>query len=240
MTHSSSAQQIRWHALADAAAIQAAVLDALRRAAAEAIHTRGRFNFVLAGGTTPKAIYEACRHLVTDWSRWHCYFGDERCLPADHPERNSLMAQTAWLNHVAIPAAQIHLIPAELGAAAAASAYAETLHEVGDFDFVLLGLGEDGHTASLFPGHRWGEQADAADALPVFGAPKPPPERVSMSAHRLARAHQVAFVVNGEGKREAVTAWRAEHATPIIPARAIAPRGGVDVFCEETLLVPLR
>ena len=237
MTHPSSAQQLRWHAFADATALQAAVLEAISQAAADAIRHRGRFNIVLAGGTTPKAIYQACRHLVTDWSCWHCYYGDERCLPADHAERNSVMAEAAWLNHVAIPAAQIHAIPAERGAKSAASAYASILGEAGDFDFVLLGLGEDGHTASLFPGHPWGEQADAAEALAVFDAPKPPPERVSISAHRLGRARQLAFVVTGEGKREAVGAWRAGHS---IPASAIAPRCGVDVFCEETLLAPPR
>ena len=239
-THSSPAQRLRWHAFPDGAALQAAVLDALRRAAAEAIHTRGRFSLVLAGGTTPKAIYQACRGLVTDWSCWHCYFGDERCLPADHPDRNSVMAQSVWLDHVAIPPTQIHAIPAERGADAAATAYAETLRSAGDFDFVLLGLGEDGHTASLFPDQPWGNTPDAPDTLAVFNAPKPPAERVSISAQRLGRCHQLAFVVTGEGKREAVRRWRAEPDRSLLPAGAITPRCGVDVFCEETLLAPPR
>ena len=237
MTSLSSNPSIRWRALPDAAAIQQAVVERIRRAAEDAIGKRGRFDLVLAGGSTPKAIYKACRHLVTDWSRWHCYFGDERCLPPDDPERNSVMAHAAWLHHVPIPTAQIHAIPAELGADAAAAAYAKTLNGTDDFDFVLLGLGEDGHTASLFPDHPWGEDADAADTLAVFDAPKPPPERVSLSARRLGRARQVAFVVTGEGKRQAITAWRAGE---ILPAGTISPPAGVDVFCEETLLAPLR
>lgn len=237
MTTLSSAPLIRWHALPDATAIQLAVVDLIRFAAEDAIDKRGRFDLVLAGGSTPKAIYQACRHLDTDWARWHCYFGDERCLPPDNPERNSVMAHVAWLHHVPIPAAQIHVIPAELGAEAASTDYANVLIGVGDFDFVLLGLGEDGHTASLFPGHLWGENPDAADALAVFDAPKPPPERVSLSAHRLSRARQVAFVVTGEGKHQAITDWRAGKT---LPAGAISPTVGVDVFCEETLLAPLR
>ncbi|SDI36141.1 6-phosphogluconolactonase [Propionivibrio dicarboxylicus] len=225
----------RWLGFADAAALQTAAVAAIADAAEAALRLRGRFDIVLAGGTTPKAIYAACRGLATDWSRWHCYFGDERCLPIDDPERNSVMARAAWLDHVPIPAAQIYAIPAELGATSGAVAYARTLSGVGSFDFVLLGLGEDGHTASLFPGHAWGETADAADALPVFNAPKPPPERVSMSAARLSRARRVVFAVTGESKRTAVNAWRAGEA---LPASAISADNAIEIFCEQGLLAP--
>lgn len=229
-------QRLRWHALADVAEIKRSVVEAIRLSAQDAIRQRGRFDLVLAGGNTPKAIYQACRQLDTDWSRWHCYFGDERCLPGDHPERNSLMALEAWLAHVPIPAAQIHAIPAERGATEAARAYAKTLEGLGDFDFVLLGLGEDGHTASLFPGHEPGNTAEAPDALPVFNAPKPPSERVSLSAQRLSRARRIAFIVNGEGKRDAIAAWRRPDHLPRIPAATISPLGEVEVFCEKSLL----
>ena len=226
-------QQTQWHAFADTATLQHTVLERLQQHAQEAILQRGRFDLVLAGGTTPQAIYRECRHITTDWSCWHLYFGDERCLPPDHPERNSRMALDAWLAHVPIPANQIHAIPAELGATAAAQAYGDTLPTVGDFDFVLLGLGEDGHTASLFPGHSWGDTEGSPDVLAVFDAPKPPPERVSLSARRLSRARKVAFVVTGQGKRDAVAAWRAGQQ---IPAHSISPGNAVDIFFEASLL----
>ena len=143
------------------------------------------------------------------------------------------MALDAWLAHVPIPANQIHAIPAELGATAAAQAYGDALQTVGDFDFVLLGLGEDGHTASLFPGHSWGDTEGSPDVLAVFDAPKPPPERVSLSARRLSRARKIAFVVTGQGKRDAVAAWRAGQQ---IPAHSISPADAVDIFFEASLL----
>jgi 6-phosphogluconolactonase len=224
---------VRWLGVADAAALRQIAYRHILDAAARAIERRGRFLIVLAGGNTPRGIYRMLRTADIDWSRWQVYFGDERCLPADDAERNSRMAADAWLNHVPIPQDQVHAIPAELGARAAALAYAETLRGVGDFDMVLLGLGEDGHTASLFPGRDWGVAASAPDALAVFDAPKPPPQRVSLSAARLSRTREVLFMVEGEAKRSAVIQWRMG---ADIPARAIRPQAGVDVLVESQLL----
>jgi 6-phosphogluconolactonase len=92
---------------------------------------------------------------------------------------------------------------------------------------VLLGLGEDGHTASLFPGHEWGAAPGSPDVLAVLDAPKPPSQRVTLSAARLSRAREVWFVVSGDSKREAVAQW---HSGENIPARAITPAAGVDVL----------
>ena len=226
---------VRWHDVANATALRDSASRRILDAAADAIQRRGRFTIVLAGGNTPQGVYRMLRDADTDWSCWQVYFGDERCVPVDDPERNSHMAAEAWLDHVAIPKNQVHAIPAELGAQAAAHAYANTLHDVGDFDLVLLGLGEDGHTASLFPDHDWGDSANAADALAVADAPKPPPRRVSLSARRLSRARAVLFIVTGEAKRDAVTRWRAG---ADIPARAIRPLTGVDVMAEAMLFRP--
>ena len=146
------------------------------------------------------------------------------------------MAAAAWLDCVPIPLLQVHAIPGQFGALQAARMYAETLQAVGEFDLVLLGLGEDGHTASLFPDHEWGTASGSPDTLVVFDAPKPPPQRVSLSAARLSRARQVVFLVSGESKRRAVAAWRAGKD---IPARAIMPAAGVDVLVESSLLAPL-
>ncbi len=224
-----SRQVCRWHPYADATALERAASARIAQAAQAAIARAGAFHVVLAGGNTPRRIYQALVQSGADWPRWHVYFGDERCAPPADPERNSRMAADAWLDHVPIPRGQVHPIPAELGAAAAAAAYAQTLAGVADFDLVLLGLGEDGHTASLFPGQDWGTGADAPDVLPVFGAPKPPPQRVSLSVRRLAAAREVIFLVSGAGKQAAVAAWRAG---ADIPAASIAPACGVDILTD--------
>jgi 6-phosphogluconolactonase len=231
-----AAPATRWLEVADRQALHLAALKIVVGAAAQAVAERGQFHLVLSGGETPRSIYRMLRDIQAGWGAWHVYFGDERCLPADDPERNSRMAGDAWLDHVVLPSGQVHPIPAELGPEKAAAAYAATLHGVGDFDLVLLGLGEDGHTASLFPGHDWGTAAGAPDALAILDATKPPPERVSLSAARLSRARQVVFLVAGESKLPAVAAWRAYRN---IPARAITPAAGVDVLLESTLLMPL-
>lgn len=228
-----NATAVRWLGVANAVALRHAAYRRILDTAADAIQRRGCFMIVLAGGNTPRGLYRMLRGSETDWSCWQVYFGDERCLPVDDLERNSRMAADTWLDHVSILKNQVHVLPAEHGAAAAAQAYAHTLRDVGDFDLVLLGLGEDGHTASLFPNHDWGVNADAADALAVFDAPKPPAQRVSMSAMRLSRARTVLFLVEGESKRDAVTRWRTG---ADIPARAIHPQAGVNVLVEATLL----
>lgn len=231
--NSAAEQQCRWHAYNATTELEQAATQTILHAARQAIDLRGAFHIVLAGGTTPRRIYESLRSADAPWTAWHVYFGDERCLPPDHAERNSRMAAQSWLDHVAIPHEQVHPIPADRGAEIAASNYAQTLAGVELFDLVLLGLGEDGHTASLFPGHEPGSAPDAPATLAVFDAPKPPPERVSLSARRLSAARQVMFLVTGEAKRQAVMDWRRGGA---IPAAAIAPVDGVDVYLEAALL----
>ena len=153
------------------------------------------------------------------------YFGDERCLPVGDPGRNDSAARAALLARVAIPEENIHCVPAELGPQEGAARYAALLRSVDRFDLVLLGLGEDGHTASLFPGQALG----GADVLAVQEAPKPPPMRVTLSAARLSRAHHVLFLVTGGDKRAAVAAWRSGQD---IPARHVTPGAGVDVLLD--------
>ena len=224
-----SAQTVRWHVFPDDASLMANALARVTAAARDAASQHGAFDIVLAGGNTPRKLYRALRNVDADWTRWHVWFGDERCAPPDDPTRNSRMAQDEWIDHVAIPAGNVHAIPAESGAREAAVLYARELRGVDAFDLVLLGLGEDGHTASLFPGHDWGIHADSPDAIAVFDAPKPPPERVSLSAQRLSNAQHVIFLVEGAGKREAVAAWKGGDA---IPAASITPESGVDVLLD--------
>jgi 6-phosphogluconolactonase len=223
-------QLCRWQVSPNPESLRDAAVAIIDREARQAIATSGEFHIVLSGGNTPRAVHERLVSLKTDWSAWHIYFGDERCLPTPHPERNSCTAHDAWLGCVGIPPMQIHMIPAELGAVRAAQEYTKVLREVGEFDLVMLGLGEDGHTASLFPGHEWGTAENSPDVLAVHDAPKPPPERVSLSAARLSRARRVMFLVSGASKRDAVSKWRAGE---LIPASAIAPQSGVDVLLES-------
>lgn len=224
-TEKKSSQISRWHNFETQDAINQATLNRILAAAKEAIASRGRFSIVLAGGSTPKSVYALLKDAQADWTNWHVYHNDDRCLPVDNSERNSLMARTTWLNHVAIPANQIHDIPAELGNIEGAKAYAKTLAGVPEFDLVLLGLGEDGHTASLFPNQA---VDNSADAVPVFDAPKPPADRITVSQQRLSNTREVIFLVTGAGKQDAVNNWRNGVA---IPATLITPKNGVDVYC---------
>jgi 6-phosphogluconolactonase len=204
-----------WRAFADADALVEALADALLAEAEAAIAARGVFHLVLAGGNTPLALYRALAERNAGDARWHLWYGDERCLPADHPERNSVMVESAWLAASRIPPENRRPIPAERGALEGAATYAGWLYGVPDFDVVLLGMGEDGHTASLFPGHEWGDAQDSPDVLAVYSAPKPPSGRVSLSAARLNRSNKMWLVVTGAGKRDALMRWERCEVLPV-------------------------
>ena len=204
-----------WRVFDEVDGLVAALADALCAEAEAAIAARGAFHLVLAGGSTPRALYRALADRQAGDAHWHLWYGDERCLPADHPERNSVMAETTWLAASPIPPENRRPIPAERGAGEAAVAYAAWLAGVPEFDVVLLGMGEDGHTASLFPEHAWGAASDSPDVLAVQGAPKPPPERVSLSAARLNRSRHVWFVITGSGKRHALRRWAWQGRLPV-------------------------
>lgn len=199
-----------WRVFADAQTLVTQLADALCEVAEDAIRARGTFHLVLAGGRTPQALYRTLAERGAGNSCWRIWYGDERCLPAEDPERNSYMAETAWLAGSAIPPQNRRPMPAELGAILAAARYNDWLTEA-DFDLTLLGLGEDGHTASLFPGQVW----EGADVLAIHDAPKPPPERVSLSAPRLSRSRRVWFLVSGADKRKAVARWKNNVPLPV-------------------------
>jgi 6-phosphogluconolactonase len=224
-------QVCRWHSFDDISTFHQAAVRYIAVRADAAIAAHGLFRCVLAGGRTPEAIYRQLRSLDTDWQAWSIYFGDERCLPEGDPSRNDTMARSAWLDHVSIPADRIHAMPAELGPVAGARRYAAALMSVPAFDVVLLGLGEDGHTASLFPGDTTALQ-DIQPAIPVEHAPKPPAQRISMSAARLARSDSVLFMVTGADKRLALQRWRTGES---IPASLITAPQGVDIFTDQPL-----
>jgi len=190
----------------------AAVAHRVAESAAQAIAAHGVFRLALAGGETPRRCYEKLRLLPVDWAHVQVYFGDERCVPAGDARRNDRMAGETLLGQVAIPAGNVHAILAELGAREAAARYAAMLERIGPLDLVLLGMGEDGHTASLFPGSP--ATGSPALAVPVFDAPKPPAERVSLGMRALNAARHKIFLVAGAGKRTALQRIAAGEALP--------------------------
>lgn len=218
---------LTWHRFDNADSVAIAVCQHIITAAQQAITERGSFKLVLAGGITPEKVYRLLAETSADWANWHIYYGDERCLPTDHPDRNSLMAEQVFLNKVAIPAEQIFTIPAELPAETAAKQYQTTVAAALPFDMVLLGMGEDGHTASLFPGHHHDEN-ELAHA--VYNSPKPPPERVSISAKALSDTQYLLFLITGANKQQAVQAWRAGENLPIA---TIMPKHAIDVYIDS-------
>ena len=227
-----SDQVIKWHHFKSDEVLLGTLLEQIDLISGQSINHKGSFHMVLAGGTTPETLYRQLVNLQTDWSRWHIYFGDERCLPKGDPDRNDTMTRNAWLRAVAIPEEQIHSIPAELGAEQGAIHYRQIVASVVQFDLVLLGVGEDGHTASLFPGDDPGDTTDYPDVLAVIDAPKLPPERISLSASRLSRAVHVWILATGEGKRAALESLKRGEELPV---STIAPQNGVDLFTDLVL-----
>ena len=178
---------------------------------------RRPLHVVLTGGTVGTAVLAEIDVSplcdAVDWTGVHLWWGDERFLPAGHPDRNETQARGALLDRLPVPAENVHPMPASDGAAdpeAAARLYAAALASfapggagVPSFDVVLLGVGPDGHLASLFPGHVALDLTDRTVAG-VRGSPKPPPERVTLTYPALAQATELWFVAAGESKAEAV------------------------------------
>jgi 6-phosphogluconolactonase len=215
--------------------------ELVARLSAAAIAAQGRFTVALSGGSLPKLLgpalaAEPLRSQI-DWSAWHIFWADERCVPLDHPDSNYLLARQYLFDHLPIPAAQIYppdtsLNPVQSAAAYESAlaqhfkpfsptpnlqsplAYPRTPHPGGrwqaisnlqfpTFDLILLGMGEDGHTASLFPGHPLLDETTRWVA-PIFDSPKPPPQRVTLTLPVLNQANSVIFLVTGAGKAESL------------------------------------
>ncbi len=217
-----------WHQYETPEDVAEAACQRIQQAAKKAISERGCFKLVLAGGSTPQLTYEKLTQCNCNWRHWQIYYGDERCLPVDHPERNSHMANYSLLQQVAIPEENHFPIPAELGLVQGAAAYSQTIRHNFPFDLVLLGMGEDGHTASLFPGHSI--ENDAL-VIAVSNAPKPPPERVSLTPTALNQSRQLLFLITGSNKSTAVSQWRSGENLPI---SLIQCQGVSEVLIDRT------
>ncbi|WP_321277384.1 6-phosphogluconolactonase [Thiomicrorhabdus indica] len=197
--------------------------DKIIEIANQAISVKGRFDFVTAGGTTPNAIYALLAKLeqqqpkATKWKKWFIYVGDERVLPAGDNERNSQMLESHWLDNSRIPKSNRFYMPTELGLQAAADFYRKVIAGV-EFDLVLLGMGEDGHTASLFPGHS---SVSLGGVVCETQSPKPPLERLSLSYETLSSAKTVMKIVTGRSKSEALHAWLDDQDLPITRVKGV-------------------
>jgi 6-phosphogluconolactonase len=170
---------------------------------AEALRAGGR-TLVLTGGTSPIRTYQLLSDLDVEWGRVTVLFGDERCVPPLDPESNYRVARENLLDRV--NPATVHRIPGELGPDVGADLYAEVVTEEAPFDVVLLGVGEDGHVNSLFPGHR----ALKATGLTagIHDSPKPPAERVTMTLEAIRDAKLILIIATGAGKADAVAMAR--------------------------------
>ena len=205
------------------------------------IQTHGRLpSIALTGGTIANEIYRVLARLdssAVDWTQVDFWWGDERYVPADTSDRNDRAVELDLLDVVGVDPARVHAMPAADEAhpdvASAAAAYEQELrtHGGGQFDLVLLGLGPDGHVASLFPGFP---QLDASGiTAPVTGSPKPPPERITLTFPALNRTREVWFLVAGEGKAEAVARALGDGTLDDTPARGARGRTETTWLLDE-------
>jgi 6-phosphogluconolactonase len=208
----------------DAAAVAARAAALIGELVEQAVVERGIAHLALAGGTTPARTYELLS--LPRWEGVELWFGDERCVAPDDEQANYQMVTTTLLDHT--PGALVHRIEGERGAEAAAAAYAELMrariaaNAAGQpvLDVALLGIGEDGHTASLFPNNPALDISNVA-VVPVHNAPKPPPDRVSLSLGVLRAARRTILLVSGTGKAAALAAALAPP-TAAIPSSLLA------------------
>ncbi len=214
-------------------ALFAHAADRFARIGTEAIRERGRYLVALSGGRTPRPLYERLAASTNlDWSNVDVFWTDERSVPPFDLRSNYRSAREALLDRVPIPADRVHRIAGELDPVEAAAAYeVELRHVVGDagrFDLILLGVGADGHTASLFPGHQALTEAERW-TIPVHASVDPPP-RVTMTLPLLNAARHVLFLVTGAEKAEAVR--DVMNGKPL-PASMVRPTDGTVTFLVD-------
>lgn len=217
--------------LSDKNALIARALELILSGMETAIQQRGQFTIALSGGSTPKPLYAAFAQQKLPWDKIHVFWGDERYVPSEHPDSNELMARNAWLNKVDIPAANIHAMPTDdAEPKVAAVKYEKHLQDFfksspGNFpalDIVLLGMGDDAHTASLFP-HT--EALSVRDRLITVGN-KDRSMRLTFTYPFINAARCVMFVVAGANKRPALAQVFAPEAdSSQYPSRLIQPQG---------------
>ncbi|KDO27369.1 6-phosphogluconolactonase [Saprolegnia parasitica CBS 223.65] len=197
------------------------------------IAASGRFTLALSGGSLPKILEKGLASLKgdLDFSKWHVFFADERCVPLEHSDSNYLACHDAFFQHVPIPRAQIHTIVLDSDPAVVATEYTRQLASLWGstlprFDLILLGMGPDGHTCSLFPGHPLLNE-ESLWVAPISDSPKPPPQRITLTYPVVNNAAAVAFVATGDSKAPLMRHMLGlEIQTPSLPAARILPTNG--------------
>jgi len=218
----------------DQTALYRAGAEIFISAAKSSIAKNGRFSVALSGGNTPRGVHETLeqRRDVVPWDKVFVFFGDERTVPPDHPDSNYRMAKESLLSRVPIPARNIFRIPAELPPELAAQEYEETLRRffqlpVGlfpRFDLIFLGMGNDGHTASLFPGtSALGEQSRLVVANCVE---KMNTWRITLTLPVLNNAAEVVFLVSGVTKAPVLAKILSAKSGDAFPAQSVKPTNG--------------
>jgi len=218
--------------LADADAVAREAADALAWRIGDAREQGRDVHIALAGGSTPRRAYELLGDVEGSWKHVHLWLGDERCVPHDDPESNARMVLESLYANVRAAPPRLHKVPRPEVPEDAAWLYGlEIRASVADlsFDVALLGMGPDGHTASLFPGHP-ALKATEAPCIAVREAPKPPPERVTLTLPVLRRAGHTLLLATGAAKREALArAVSGDRALPI----ALLGEGLDEILCDR-------
>jgi 6-phosphogluconolactonase len=234
---------MRLTTVADAEAAAARAAEVVARLVRESRAARGIAHLALAGGSTPRRAYELLAPMLEDWSDIHVWFGDERCVAPDDPDSNYRMVSESLLGHAGIDESNVHRIRGELGPEAGAVAYAQELRATvaGDdrgvpiLDVAMLGLGEDGHTASLFGGGR-ALRATGAICMGVTDAPKPPPERITLTLDVLRAAGRCVLLASGAPKADAVAAVLAGPSVDV-PA-SLLREGSLEMIIDDAAAPP--
>ena len=210
------------HRFAGPAALAVGTADLVVERLRAAIAERGHASIALAGGTTPQPFHRELTTRALDWSRVHVYFGDDRCVPPDHPASNYRAARETLLAHVPVMAENVHRIEGELPAAEAAARYADVVRPALPLDVTILGMGDDGHTASLFPA-----TPPAPDGAVVIAttSPVPPHDRVTFTFDAIRASHTVILQVTGGSKAARLAQVYAEIAAgrPTLPTARVGP-----------------
>ncbi len=193
----------KWHIYKDMEQASVAAADFLIRKIKKILEEKARCNIVLPGGNTPAQCLKIISESNLPWNKIHWYLGDERCYPVGHKDRNDTMIKKNIWSLIHSPEENNHPIPTELGVEKAAIFYSNEIEKSGGLDIVLLGMGEDGHTASLFPGNKALESRQVAVA--VYNSPKAPDERVSLTVEALKSAKYKILLTVGKGKKQAIS-----------------------------------
>lgn len=203
----------QWHVFDSAAEASDACARFISEQIQQCLARQPHCTIALPGGKTPADCLQQISRQSIDWDRTHWLPGDERCLPVGDDERNDTLFRQHFLGLIPLPAENFHAMPAELGAEQGALAFTREIVPWLPLDIAFLGMGEDGHTASLFPGNTALSLESAA--VPVYDAPKAPPERISLSRHTLRHAATRCVLTLGESKQEAIQRIRAGETLPI-------------------------